>query len=101
MGQRLELHNVLVGVLGSDRVYFQPPSNLTVEYPCVVYNRDTTDVLRADNVGYKSEPRYSVIVIDRDPDTDVPTKIAELPKSRHVRSYVANGLNHYAFQLYY
>ena len=37
MERRLELHEALCEVLGSRNVYFQPPDNVTMRYPCFVF----------------------------------------------------------------
>lgn len=46
-------------------------------------------------------PRYMVTVIVRDPDSDIPSKVAALPMCTHSRSYSANQLHHYVFDVYY
>jgi len=99
MGQRLQLQSLLEGF--SEHVYFQPPSNVQMQYPCIVYERDTTDTEFADNVPYRHTKRYQVTVIDLDPDSAIPDKIAALPSCRHERFFVANNLNHDVFNLYF
>ena len=37
--RRLQLHEILVGILGNENVYFQPPANLVMQYPCIRYER--------------------------------------------------------------
>lgn len=83
------------------KAYFQPPSNVEMVYPCMVYKRDTGKTAFADNAPYRRLMRYMVTVIDRDPDSAIPDKVAELPTCVHVRSYVAENLNHDVFTLYF
>ena len=36
-----ELQEVLQGILGNDgKAYFQPPENLKLKYPCIVFERN-------------------------------------------------------------
>ncbi|MCD8155150.1 MAG: hypothetical protein LUF78_10810 [Clostridiales bacterium] len=101
MGTRLELHAVLVEVLGSDHVYFQPPETLKIEYPCIIYNRTSEMNRFANDSMYYYRKRYEITVIDKDPDTEIPDKVAALPFCIHDRNYTADNLNHYIYKLYY
>lgn len=99
--KRLILDSILKGILGSDNVYFQPPSNHKMKYPCIVYTVNSEDVLFADNIPYKRERRYQILVIDRDPDSDIPERVSQLPMCTFDRSYTADNLNHYSYNLYF
>ncbi len=101
MGQRLSLQSLLETTLGSDNVYFQPPASVQMSYPCIVYKRDVADSTFADNALYRYAKRYLVTVISRDPDSDIPDKVAALPLCRHSRFYTANNLNHDVYALYF
>lgn len=101
MAPRLELQALLEALLGSDNVYFQPPSNISLQYPCIIYNKDYIDIVHADNAPYKHKTRYQITSVSRDPDSDIPDKIAALPTCSYDRSYVADDLNHDVFNLYF
>lgn len=101
MGTRLELQNVLEELLDSDAVYFQPPSTIQMKYPCIVYRRTKIDIRSANNKPYLTKKRYTVTVIDKDPDSGLPDKVAKLPSCAHDRQYTASGLNHDVFTLFY
>lgn len=101
MAPRLDLQALLVYILGTDNVYFQPPPSKTMQYPAIVYNREDVDTQFADNLPYSRMKRYNVTVIDRNPDSDIPDKIGALPMCRHDRFYAADNLNHDAFTLYF
>lgn len=100
MDRRLVLHDKLKDISGHDRVYFQPPQNVELEYPCIVYEKDSFVARHADNVPFVLRPRFSVIHISRDPDDETPQKLAALPLSRHTRYYRADKLHHHVFTLY-
>jgi hypothetical protein len=101
MGTRLELQTVLEGLLGTDHVYFQPPPNIQMSYPAIVYNRDYQSVSYADNLPYSRKRRYQVTVIAADPDSPVPDLVAELPLTTYVRHFTADDLNHDIYDVYF
>lgn len=101
MDRRLLLQQVLVGVLGNNNVYFQPPADRQMEYPAIVYQRDAGDTKFAGNRPYSYVTRYEVTVIDRDPDSKIPARMAQLPLCTFNRFFAANGLNHDVFSLYF
>lgn len=96
-----ELQSLLESVLGSKNVYFQPPQNKKIEYPCIIYSLEYVKSSYADSLPYLNMKRYSVKYIDRSPDQYIPDKIALLPTASFDRFYVSDNLNHYAYRLYY
>jgi hypothetical protein len=98
---RLELQTLLVGVLGSTNVYFQPPANVQMKYPCIVYAQDNAKTEFAGNNPYRYAKRYQVTVISRDPDSPIPDKVAKLPTANFNRAFTADDLHHYVFNLYF
>lgn len=82
-------------------VYFQPPANIQMQYPCIRYERDTGVTLFADDHPYRYSKRYLVTVIDQDPDSPIPDKVAALPSSTFNRFYTADNLNHDVFNIFF
>lgn len=101
MASRLELHEILCEVLGSRNVYYDPPASVQMHYDAIRYSRSKIDNTFANNSVYMQNDSYEVIVIYRDPDSDLPRKISQLPKCRHDRHYVAENLHHDSFTIYY
>lgn len=101
VARRVALQAVLESVLGSQYVYFQPPPNVQMVYPCIVYKRDNADTSFAGDRPYRYEQRYQVTFISRDPDELTPLKIAALPQCVNVRHYTVKNLNHDVFTLYF
>lgn len=99
--RRLELQELLEQTLGSDKVYFQPPPNVAMSYPAIVYNREAADTTYAGDKPYNRTKRYQLTVIDRNPDSEIPGRVAELPMCRYDRFFVSNGLNHDVFTIYF
>lgn len=101
MGQREDLQTKLEGILGTAHVYFQPPANVVLTYPCIVYKRDSAIIEHADNAPHRNLKAYLVTVIDPNPDSSIPDKIAKLPTCYYNRFYTADNLNHDVFKLFF
>lgn len=101
MGSRLDLQNILELLLGNTNVYFQPPPSFQMSYPCIVYNRSDIDTAFANNQPYKHEKQYTVTVIDANPDSLIPDKVAALPRCSFDRAFKTDQLNHDVFTLIY
>ena len=101
MGDRLALHEILVSILGSRYVYFQPPSSVQIRYPCIIYSRSSIDTKHANNRLYKHKQAYTATVIDADPDSEIPGRLLTLPYCRPDRHFTADNLNHDVFTIYY
>lgn len=101
MDRRLILQTSLEDLLGSGNVYYQPPNGLKLVYPCIVYNWDSADTKFADNNPYSFRRRYQVTIIDRNPDSLIPEKVAALPMCLFDRFFTADNLNHSVFNLYF
>jgi hypothetical protein len=101
MARRLDLQAILTSILGTNNVYFQPPPTIQMEYPCIVYHRDYELNNYADDIPYKQRKRYMVTVIDRDPDSGIPDKVAALPLCVFDRFYTADSLNHDVYKLFF
>lgn len=83
------------------KVYFQPPNNVTLEYPCVIYNRQRPEVQFAGNKKYLYRQGYSATLIDREVDSPLIAKILSLNYSSHERWFAVDDLNHDVFNLYF
>lgn len=101
IARRLELQSLLESILGSRNVYFQPSNNVQMKYPAIVYSRNRIDNRDANNSVYLQNISYQVIVIDKNPDSEIVSKISKLPLCRYDRHYNADNLNHDVFTLYF
>ena len=101
MGRRLELQALLENLLGTRNVYFQPPSNLKMQYPAIVYERDDIETTFGDNNPYRRTTRYMLTIIDRNPDSEIPDRVASLPMCIFSRHFSADNLNHDVYTLYF
>ena len=101
MAPRVQLQVALEALLGADSVYFQPPTNVQLQYPCILYMRDGSDAKYADDVPYHLTKRYQVTVIDRNPDSDLPDQVEGLSLCSFDRFFAADNLNHWVFNLFF
>ena len=101
MATRLDLQTLFENLLGSRNVYFQPPESRRMSYPAIRYSLKKIENVHANNVVYNQHTCYEVMVIDEDPDSELPRKIASLPMCSFDRHYTADNLNHYVFTLYF
>ena len=101
MGSRVELHEMLKSILGTNSVYFQPPSSIKMNFPCIVYERVNINTQYADNDPYQHYLVYQVTYIDKNPDSDIPMKLADVHQCAFERVYKANEMYHNVFRITY
>lgn len=101
MDRRHSLQALLESIAGGAKVYFQPKSNVSLEYPCIVYQRSRSDTRFADNKPYAVTNRYSLTVIDRSPTGELRKRVEELPRTAHSTFFVKDDLNHDVFDIFF
>lgn len=102
MASRLDLQTDFETVLNSSNVYFQPPSSIHMSFPAIVYNLGRIEVNHADNMSYLKFNKYDVKYIHKDPDDpNREVLLDHFPMIRYDRSYVADGMYHDVYTLYY
>jgi hypothetical protein len=101
MGRRLDLHALLVGLLGTSHVYYQEPAGIDMSYPAIVYELDDEDTTYANDHPYRRVKRYQVTVIDRNPESAIPDQVGALRMCSFNRAFKAEGLNHFVYQLFF
>lgn len=104
---RLELDQSLLAILQSeniqnaeDHLYFQPPANIALKYPCIIYSRDNAYQGFANNKCYIGRTRYEIKVIDRNPDSVIPNKVSKLQYTSFNTHYIIDNLNHDVYSTY-
>lgn len=101
MTRRQQLHTELKA-LGLTNVYFQPPENVKLIFPCLIYKIARFRPEYADDRPYAMSKRYNLLYITKDPDDLMPDTLAEaFPTIIHNTSYVNDTMYHHSFDLYY
>lgn len=101
MRSREELDTILRSILGTGNVYFQPPESVKIKYDAIKYGKSDYFTRHADDQKYINKRRYTIVAIYRDPDSDLPDKLIELPYCSFDRHYEADNLNHDVFTIYW
>lgn len=95
-----DLLHLLRQAVQHDRVYFQPPENLKIGYPAIIFHLSKIEIDHASDVPYKGAKEYSVTLITKDPEPDVINEILKIPYSSLDTSYISDGMNHFVFTVY-
>ena len=107
MASRLELHEEFSEILDSKleqdkRAYFNPPESVRMKYPCIRYSKGEPNLKRANDAIYRNINKYEGVIIDPNPDTELPTKLLNRFRMCSLgKSYIADNLVHTPFTLYY
>lgn len=101
MGNRKDLQHTLESVDSELHVYYHPPSNVQLQYPCLVYQLERIRQVMGNNRPYLRNRSYSALLITQGPNDDLVDKILDLPYVRHNRSYRADNLQHESFTIHY
>lgn len=95
-----KLRSILVDILHSDKVYYNPNESVRMSYPCIRFNLNGIRKDSADDGAYMKHRTYTIVLIHRDPDNLVVNDILDLPMCSFDRSYVVDNLYHFVFTKY-
>lgn len=98
---RADLDRILRTTLGTSNVYFDPPESFKLKYPCIIYSFEGNADMHADNKTYYRYKRYSMLYITQNADDQMADTLSDLSFCKLARSYTANNLYHYAFEIFY
>lgn len=98
---RSALHEKLCDILGSRNVYHDPPSNIHLNYPCIIYKRTQVDTRKADNIRYINWYPYDVQIISKDPDFELfDSFLDNFDYGYEGAPFVTDNLHHSNFTIY-
>lgn len=95
--KRLKLHQMLKDFTDDGNVYYQPPSNVKLEYPCIIYSLRDLESNRADNADYVDHAIFDISYIHREVDDEALGALFSLPYTIFDRHYVSENLYHDTF----
>ena len=99
-----ELRDKLYLVHNTENVYYDPPTGITMEFPCFRFELNNYDIRRADNRAYTQKARWAVTYITRDIEEveDVAKEMLDIFQYCNFdTSYRADNLQHAVFNLYF
>jgi len=102
--QRGKVQQLLSDIPGIKKAYYEPPSDIMLDYPCIIYQFDRYEgVMYSANDVYAAWPSFTITIIDFDPESNIPFEFVELKKKNCNisldRTFSADGLYHWIFKL--
>lgn len=100
MPKQLDFQKELLNIC--EHVYFQPPSNIKLEYPCIIYNYARGKDYWANNAIYEPIDCYEITIIDKNPNSELIDFVRNnFSYCSFDRSFRYDNLNHFTFTIYY
>ena len=95
------LADLVEDTFGKVNIYYNPPENIRMTYPCFVINLDDINDIYASNEIWNSIVRYSVTFITRKVQEDIiPLMLSGFHDYVSFnRSFASDGLSHYVFTI--
>ena len=101
MKTRLEIQALLEEIPGVKKVYFKAPPNKSMVYPCIIYQTNNTNTMKANNKKYLKYRNYLLTLVTDNPDTDIIDRIEDLQYCTFDRQFVNDNKYHYIFSIYF
>lgn len=102
MNTRVELQSKLESILGSNQVYFQPPSNVQMKYPAIVYELSGEFTKRSNNKRYIKYNKYTVTHIYKSIRNELKESIMDaFLYVDYDRRLISDGLYNDVFTIYW
>lgn len=90
-----ELINHFKTVVGIPNVYYEPPEDVKMKYPCVRFQRRRFATQQADNINYIVHEQFEATLIYKAPDSPLPRRLLmSTSMCSHDRHYTAANLSH-------
>lgn len=97
-----KLREELIRVTGIKNVYYQPPSNVKMIFPCIRFKLDQTNIKYASNNTHTIRMRYQITYVSNSVnDSIIELLITNLAYCSFDRIYVSDNLYHYVFTIFY
>lgn len=102
MRTRLDLQNELVRVLGNENIYFQPPTNTKIKYPCIIYKLNKVESKFADNKRYIAHKKYTITHIYQKYSQNLQDQLLDSFDYINLDNpFCSDGLYHDVYTLYF
>ena len=98
---RPDIQTMMSRIPGVAETYFQPPENVKLRFPCILYSLSGDKPVYADNFIYKNKKKYTVTVMDKDPKSRIAEWVRRLPYCKFDRAFQKDNMNHFVYTLYY
>ncbi len=101
--ERVEMHQMLKKLFPENQephVYFQPPQNTKIIYPCMIYKLSDMPQKWANNLPYHWERAYELTYITQDPNDPMAEKLIALRETKFNRYFSADNLHHFVYIIF-
>lgn len=100
-----QLLQMLDELLDHIPLYYDPPSETLMSYPCIRVTHDDLNIIHANNKKYSMMMSYTLTYLNEE-SVDVgldsiTSKIINLEYCTFNRHYVSDNIHHYVFKIYY
>lgn len=100
--RRRELQTKLEEILGTRNVYYQPPEDVNIKYPCIIYYLRDIPTVKADNIVYKYDGQYTITLVHTKSTNNIKDALIKaFPTIKFNRSYISDGLHHFVYNIIY
>lgn len=72
-----------------------------ITYPAIIYSRSNIKNTHANNSVYSQNHEYEIVVIDKNPDSEIVQKISKMDTAKFKKHYTSKGLNYDVFSIVY
>lgn len=96
---RLQLQSLLKTL--TPNVYYQAPDSVKMQYPAIRYELSDARKEYADNGTHLLTRQYELTLITENPDDVILDALLQLPMCQLDRHFVAPGLHHYVFNIFF
>ena len=100
---RLDVHALLQEISGyGSRIYYNPPENIKMGYPCIVYSRVNLGARHADNMPYFRYDTYTVTHIYAKESDNSLSELLTSSGFVFDRNFITDNLHHdvYTYKVY-
>jgi hypothetical protein len=98
---RLRLHELLVTTFPGLNVYFRPKNDLTLVYPCIVYDIKRPDPTYSGNNPYVHSYIYDVKILSQYPGLRDVSAMLTIPGARGVNTYTYADIVHCSYIVHF
>lgn len=81
------------------KVYYQPPDDLNIIYPCIIYERSNIKNTSADDAVYQQSYSYNIIVAEQSPVSALVEDVSKLAGIRFLNHYIRNKIIYDSFTI--
>lgn len=99
MSEQEDFHNQLEAIFPGLNLYYRPPTNLLLEYPCIVYDVKNFNASRANNAVYVNGTTFRATVMSVLPGYEDTRNMLQLAHSEHINSFISDGIVHEVFDI--